>query len=184
MLDLFIKVHDLNFTCKNVKHGRCPLVRCSDMNFFLAGENNSRWQSTCWELDINFQWNDGTTIAALLHYVLPGAWRYPSGNHMEDPALDNNDFHFGITKLLANLMQYSCTSCSVILWKINIWLVPSTLPLSQTDCHQLCLLTGKIHIWAWRQPHHSTSFASLVFTGKIKIGYFLNRSHKSIERDV
>ena len=80
-----------------MKHGRCAVVErwrvhsCACVDFFPPAESVSRVQPTCeWECICSvhriviFCENDGTTQAAVLHQILPEAWRQPSGNNWDD----------------------------------------------------------------------------------------------------
>jgi len=61
---------------------------CACVNFFPPIESVSSRQSVddCVSVVNTRQLlqNDGTTRAAVLHQILPKAWRYPSGNYSKD----------------------------------------------------------------------------------------------------
>ena len=65
---------------------------CACVNFFPPIESVSSLQSVddclckCYERssDCQLLQNDGTTRTAVLHQILPKAWRYPSGNYSKD----------------------------------------------------------------------------------------------------
>jgi len=91
------KVSDLNFSRINKAREVSIIVDVEETfirmhEFFPAFRKRQspavrRWLCKCCERssDCELLQNDGKTWAAVLHQILPKAWRYPSGNYSKDP---------------------------------------------------------------------------------------------------